>query len=105
VVLIGNDGGGRAGVATRLAGIPELVHDEDHGLLVPPGVWISFANHSSLACRSRSSQQIEFAAAGREQIERSLIFVEFRAGYYHFDQRTGREKRRDPAVTDPRAIS
>jgi glycosyltransferase involved in cell wall biosynthesis len=68
VVLMEAMAAGVPVVATRIAGIPELVHDEQSGLLVPPGD----ANSTADAIRRLLEDpdlRNQFAAAGREKIE------------------------------------
>jgi glycosyltransferase involved in cell wall biosynthesis len=68
VVLMEAMAAGVPVVATRIAGIPELVHDEQSGLLVPPGD----ANSAADAIRRLLEDpdlRNQFAAAGREKIE------------------------------------
>jgi glycosyltransferase involved in cell wall biosynthesis len=71
VVLMEAMAAGVPVVATRIAGIPELVRDEHNGLLVPPGDVDSFANAIRRLLDDPDLRN-RFAAAGREQIEREF---------------------------------
>lgn len=60
-------------VATRIAGIPKLVHDRQNGLLIEPG------DESSLEAALReladsSDLRVRYACAGRETIEQDFSF-------------------------------
>lgn len=71
VVLMEAMAAGVPVMATCIAGIPELVHDEHNGLLVSPGDANSAA-HAIRRLLEDPNLRNQFAAAGREKIEREF---------------------------------
>jgi glycosyltransferase involved in cell wall biosynthesis len=71
VVLMEAMAAGIPVVTTRIAGIPELVHDEHSGLLVSPGDTDAAANAIRRLLDDPDLRN-RYAAAGREKIEREF---------------------------------
>jgi colanic acid/amylovoran biosynthesis glycosyltransferase len=71
VVLMEAMAAGVPVVATRIAGIPELVCDGENGLLVPPGDAATAADAIRQLVESADLRN-QFAAAGRQKVEREF---------------------------------
>ena len=71
VVLMEAMAAGVPVVATRIAGIPELVEDGVSGFLVPPGDAKTLADKVDLLLRD-STLRASFGAKGREKVEREF---------------------------------
>jgi glycosyltransferase involved in cell wall biosynthesis len=71
VVLMEAMAAGVPVVATRIAGIPELVEHGESGLLVPPGDPAALADAIALLLES-DGLRARFGAAGRAKVEREF---------------------------------
>jgi len=71
VVLMEAMAAGIPVVATRIAGIPELIHHEESGLLVSPGDAAGIASAIRQLLEDPELRN-RYAAAGRKQIEKEF---------------------------------
>ena len=71
VVLMEAMAAGVPVVATRIAGVPELVEDAAHGFLVPPGDAAALAEKAAILLDDADLRN-RFGAAGRAKVEREF---------------------------------
>ncbi len=71
VVLMEAMASGKPVIATRVAGVPELVEDGESGLLVPPGDPEALA-HAIVGLAGHPARRAKMGRAGREMVEREF---------------------------------